>query len=977
ISSSFMNNEGIALMNVFSNELEISDERELEDNFVNFSIWRTDLNTSITKNNTKIDVQLMTSNGTIAGIDQFSFNVILSELNLTLIEKQSQVLKNEQADFSFSLQNEYNKEQIDPEDIIIYAQYDSGSWKLLEQYKQYEIEKLQTGKYNITFNTENSYFQIGNYSFNMTLENRYFNNITYTDNLTVEPRPHNITVLGANHEDRIYNLGDHAEYYLYLNDSNTGKGLEDMEFNLKTNVSGERETLDPNIYEISDENKGNYTISILTKRLFEDRDLTNITIEFHSQKEGIYSQSNENDTLKIISEPRKTILEKIENSSTSVIIGDELWISLKYYDNETEEHLTNAEFELYNNSKSISPQNYSIIEESNNYTITFNLDNLETGHYCLNISANREGQENITYLEAYLNFNFTYYAANFSVTIEEIPELYSNDTSKTSSVYISYKYANISDVEIDISLGPNPLSFSYRGEGEYVIELDSTNLNISELYTLNISISKDKFNDCVNNSLTVEIEPYPSEINIPPEFQDMSIYQEETLEVLVNLKDKFRDQDILDADVRMKLEGYTSYSSPFSMIVADLGWYEGSLKLGDIDPGEYIIQINMTAENYQSTTNSINITILKREQPVISFLTELKEAYVWEETISFKFKLSVDDKPIENQKLLILIHEKYEDGSIEENIIQATTDKEGYISVNYIVPDVESLDIIVTFNGTSQYKFAEFTEENLEIRSPNEQFFHNFLPFIPFIIGMVISLTGYGLYRRSKKKKLQKEWNRKTGYFLDAINVEYILVIHKNSGMALIKQNYGELEFDGDLISGFLHAITNFKYEIKKGAKRKKRNITTLDYQEYQILLKDGQYTRIGLILGGEPSENLKRELDEFIEKFESTYEEPLKDFRGSLAGFEGYQQMINEVFNLTLNNPHVVNKNPPAIDLSTFQKKIISVARRLEEDDQAFFISRLLRYLMSMMEKTPKEKIIGNIYDLREMGFLQPVQIE
>ncbi|MFO8019680.1 MAG: hypothetical protein R6U96_13725 [Promethearchaeia archaeon] len=880
ISSTLKNDEGSAWMNIYSDTSEISEEKEVTDNYVEFPLWRPDLNTSITENNSKIDVQLMTSNGTIAGISSTSFNVVNSELNLTLLDAQSQVLKNEQANFNFSLQNEYNGENIDPENIVIHAQYNSGAWNLLDQYEEYKVSRYKTGNFNITLDTSHDYFKAGNYSLNITIENQYYNNSTHHyDNLEVDFRSHNLTIKGADNPNRIYRLGDYAKYSLYLNDSRTGEGLDGMELSLKTNLSGESKVLESAAYRISDDNQGNYNVTILTDILYEDKELKNITIEFYTEKEGIYSENNKNDTLKIVSEPRTTKLSILSNSSTRVIAGDPTWISMRYNDTENEENLTDANFQLYNETTSLPTKSYDIEESSDNYNITFDLNYLDIGYYNLSIVANRSRDGSISYKEAKEDFEFTFWA-------------------------------------------------------------------------------------------------YPSEISIPEDYQNQSLYQEETLEMLVVLKDTFRHQDIVNANVRMKIEGLP-YSNYFSELASDFGWYEGLLDLKDLDPGKYEVHINMTAEHYQSVTNSVNITVLEKETPSLKLLTKIRDSYVWEDTISFEFKLATGDKPIQNQEIKIIITKIYEDGSIEEETLSATTDNEGYAKTDYAIQKVKSFDFSIIYNGTAQYRSAEQTKKNIEVRSPSEQFVNEITPYIPFLIGTVIALTGYGLYRRSKKKKLEKEWQKKTGYFLDAINVEYILVIHKEGGVALIKQNYGQIEFDGDLISGFLHAITNFKYEIKNDTERRKRSITTLDYQDYQILLKDGEYIRVGLILGGAPSENLKGELDEFIEKFETAYEKPLKDFRGDLAGFEGYQKLINDVFNLTLNNPHVVNKTPPAIDLSNFQKRIISVARRLEEDTEAFFISKLLNYLMSMMEKTPKEKIIANIYDLRETGFLEPIQFE
>lgn len=390
----------------------------------------------------------------------------------------------------------------------------------------------------------------------------------------------NMTITGG---DRTFNYGEYAVYNIFLNDTFTSENVSNSEFSIWANFSGISQPLDLISYDILDHNNGSYDITLITELMFDEKQVENLTLEFYAEKIGIYSQVNQNRTFKITTEPIPTNLTILSSSSNIVVYGDTPWISLQFRTEANGRNLTNAEFEIYNNSNLLPSYSYLVSELPDRYQITFLLDYLEIGDYNLTIIADKTGKEDISYINSSVNYNLTFILADFIVDLDSIPVIYTNDLSKSVILNISYNYGPIETAVINAYLGSNKLSFASTEPGIFKLFLDSTNLNINETYNLKITITKPKFRTYFEER-SVYIHLYPSTIEIPEDFRNLTLYQEQDLELIVILKDIFRQQDILDAHVKMKIEGFISYSDEFIPVVSNFGWYQGTLNLGNLNP---------------------------------------------------------------------------------------------------------------------------------------------------------------------------------------------------------------------------------------------------------------------------------------------------------------------------------------------------------------------------------------------------------
>ncbi|MGV9172705.1 MAG: hypothetical protein ACOC35_09060 [Promethearchaeia archaeon] len=945
-----------------------------------FPIWRPDRDTTVINNNSRLDLKFLATNGTMAGIAITSFHVLLSELNISLVANiSSNILKNNEVSYKFNLTGRYNSEPIDTEAIqISYEKSEGNTITLVEDY-HYLLRK-EGNMYNITIDTSRSDFLAGPHGINFTFSPQYYEASYYEASLQIQKRVHNMSFVRTNKENRTYNLGDSARYYFYLNDSVTGATVLDAEFFLKANFTGASKTVSTSAYSVYDYGNGTYEITIFTEELYQDKELLNLTIEFYSEKEGIYSLQNVNESLNIINEPHNTSLTILSNSSTNVIIGKSLWVTLQFKDLNTGENLTDGNFEITNNSETLNPSYYEIDEANNRYEITFDLETLEIGTYNLYIEANKSREDMINYIRSATWFNFTFSAAKFDVTISPLPndiDIYADDTSNSILVNISYALGQVENIQLTSYFSSNKLSIANEEPGLYKIFLDSQGCNIGTEYEFNLTISKEKFTTFTNKSF-VNISAYPSKITIPDEYHNQKIYQEQTLEMIAILKDTFRETDILNAEIRMKIKEKTSYSEPFAYLASDFGWYTGSLQIGTIAPGKYDLIIEMNATKYQSAKETLNITILERKSASIKLEEELATHYVKGDTFLIRFKLLAGEEPIANAKVKFEINKYYENNEREREELYSTTNKNGEAKINYLLEeeDLASIEIKIEFSGSVQYKSCSLTGESIDIRSESEQMFLNTLPFIPFIIGAAIGISGYGLKRRHDYKKQMQKWQKQEQLYQEMMNIQYLLIINKESGNPILQDDFGDTELDGTLVSGFLQAITSFIYGIKKQkTDRKEKSHFLFDHQDYKILLEDGKYVRVALVLNQRPSELIKEGLREFINRFESHYEDKLKDFNGMLKHFRDYMKLSTTDFRLTLYMPHVINPKLVKTQLDEFEKTVLDITRTFEiMSEKHLNIPELRKYLISVLPKEPIERITYAILGLMDKNYLIPL---
>ncbi|MFX1297633.1 MAG: FG-GAP-like repeat-containing protein, partial [Promethearchaeota archaeon] len=141
--------------------------------------------------------------------------------------------------------------------------------------------------------------------------------------------------------------------------------------------------------------------------------------------------------------------------------------------------------------------------------------------------------------------------------------------------------------------------------------------------------------------------------------------------------------------------------------------------------------------------------------------------------------------------------------------------------------------------------------------------------------------------------------------YRDALNLIHILIIHKESGVALFSESYTTEKIEPLLVSGFLQAITSFGSEISG----LEGSIRHLEYKEFKISVDESELIRAALILKEEPSQRLLEILKHFIRFFDTNYRDALINFKGLLEPFSDAGDLINDFFETSLSFPHEIQE--------------------------------------------------------------------
>jgi hypothetical protein len=149
-----------------------------------------------------------------------------------------------------------------------------------------------------------------------------------------------------------------------------------------------------------------------------------------------------------------------------------------------------------------------------------------------------------------------------------------------------------------------------------------------------------------------------------------------------------------------------------------------------------------------------------------------------------------------------------------------------------------------------------------------------------------------------------------------------------------------------------------------------------MDYYDFKIVITDGDYVRVALILDGTPSDKLKASQTAFTDHFERRYEDYLKNFTGDITPFRTSDDLIEKYFNITLVYPLQLGKHYGVVKLKGLEKALTEVAEQIQKERKFFFVSSLLNYGLAG-RKASRDEIISTIISLKDKGLIIPVEMK
>ncbi|MFX0006861.1 MAG: hypothetical protein ACFFA7_06005 [Promethearchaeota archaeon] len=238
----------------------------------------------------------------------------------------------------------------------------------------------------------------------------------------------------------------------------------------------------------------------------------------------------------------------------------------------------------------------------------------------------------------------------------------------------------------------------------------------------------------------------------------------------------------------------------------------------------------------------------------------------------------------------------------------------------------------------------------------------------------------------SYEKRVQMERELIWKKFLDVLNIRHIIIMDNESGLTLLNYPVSGEETNADLLSGFIQANITFSESHTSSYENSNspsiHNFYEFQYQNFNILLRDGEVIRLCLMLDHKASENMKNQVTQFILEFEEIFSKELFNFR--TAGMFYSKNMIDFtvdsfeiklVFPMTMTHsipPNVLN----SIEKNQIQNAIVNIAKELLTTKQFIFINNLLNKVKKIVDIEANE-ILYQIYQLVENNVFSPTTLE
>ncbi len=236
------------------------------------------------------------------------------------------------------------------------------------------------------------------------------------------------------------------------------------------------------------------------------------------------------------------------------------------------------------------------------------------------------------------------------------------------------------------------------------------------------------------------------------------------------------------------------------------------------------------------------------------------------------------------------------------------------------------------------------------------------------------------------EKRLQVERDKIWQIFLDVLNIKHIILMDIESGIALLNYPVSAVDIEVELLSGFIQANITFS-ESSKGLSEDsvsalEHPFYELQYKKFNMLLKNGDYIRIVLILDHKSSGHMKNLVSHFLQEFEIQFKEQLAIYKNSGAfSSKSMAEFIIRSFNINLVFPMTLAYAIPPeyleeINNDPVQNAIINLARDTLSSKSFFYINTLIDKVKKIANIQAKV-ILQGIYKLLNKDIIVPMQLE
>ncbi|MFX1324533.1 MAG: hypothetical protein ACFE8N_06230, partial [Promethearchaeota archaeon] len=262
----------------------------------------------------------------------------------------------------------------------------------------------------------------------------------------------------------------------------------------------------------------------------------------------------------------------------------------------------------------------------------------------------------------------------------------------------------------------------------------------------------------------------------------------------------------------------------------------------------------------------------------------------------------------------------------------------------------------------------------------NTKIFNIYVPPPPFITpeefiliissivaGTVASLISYRTYNNYRKKKVEKA-QKLYSQCLDSLNLYYLMVTDKKSGLNVYTQNFSEREIDAAMISGFLQAIHTFGIELMRVEDRSQT--IRLEYRDSIILMSEFVNLRLIIMMSESPSRFFLYSVEELAYDIYKNYGDMIDNFNGDIKPFKGIESLLKRHLNISFIYPLKLAKieKLAKIRITQHERELVDKAVHYmkSKSKDYFYISSLLP------EKECSPKDVESILSLFDKGVFE-----
>ncbi len=228
----------------------------------------------------------------------------------------------------------------------------------------------------------------------------------------------------------------------------------------------------------------------------------------------------------------------------------------------------------------------------------------------------------------------------------------------------------------------------------------------------------------------------------------------------------------------------------------------------------------------------------------------------------------------------------------------------------------------------------------------------------------------------SKEKRKEMNYRYIWRKYQDILNIRHVIILSK-TGLALFNLAVGDEPINANLLSGFIQANILFsdealteKDKIPKPEWVIEDKFNEFQYKHFNILLREGNFCRICLILDEKASENLREFLSNFTQIFEDLYKKDLIQFEKTniINAFESTKGLIEKTLEIYMIYPQALSVQIPPEVIQNFppiQRALYEFSKDLLKDNPYFFIPNLLTKTYRILGVKSKDEIMWNIYQM------------